>query len=572
MELDRGFGKLAVLIAKYGKHKLNKYLGDTEQHEIALTKYGRVQGRQRKNIYNEFGTYYAFEGIPYAKPPLGDLRFRAPQPPEPWRGILNCFSCKPKPVQLNLQTMWWEGSEDCLYLNVYTKKFKSENPLPVMVWIYGGGFQVGHCDYAIYAPDNFMQKDVVFVSFNYRLGLFGFLCFDDPQLNIPGNAGLKDQVMALKWVKENIHRFNGDPNNITVFGQSAGGASIHYMMLSPRLRGLFNKAIIQSGSAFAPWAITDRHDWGYKYARVLGYRGECNDKQVYDYLKQQNSRRLGLYYHSLLTKELMVDHVIFFFVPVVEPYITEDCIISRPIMESLATAWGNDIPLLIGGTSSEGLLVHAVTKKHPYCINGLGDFVNFLPKDLQHSRHYEELKKCGEKLREIYFKNKEPNFTEDIIDFLHMFGHKMFWHGIFRTMRARSKYGENNAPTYCYRFDYESNRYNPYRSLSCDDTVKQGVCHSEDLSYLFYNFLCGKMPVGGKDFKVMQNMISIWYNFALASNPNCEEITGVRWEEVREFSKPIRCLNINERCEFIALPEWNELCVWDEMYPEGSLV
>uniref|UniRef100_A0A1I8MGR8 carboxylesterase n=1 Tax=Musca domestica TaxID=7370 RepID=A0A1I8MGR8_MUSDO len=559
-------------VSRYIKHKFSRYLRVTHHYEIVQTKYGRVQGRQCKNIYNEFGLYYAFEGIPYAKPPLGKLRFRAPQPPEPWHGVLDCFNCKPKPVQINLKTLWCEGSEDCLYLNVYTKKLQSTTPLPVMVLIFGGGFQVGFYDYSIYAPDNLMQKDVVFVSFNYRLGLFGFLCFDDPDLQIPGNAGLKDQAMALRWIKKNIHKFNGDPENITVFGQSAGGACIHYMMLSPRLRGLFNKAIIQSGSAFGSWTMTDRHDWGYKYARVLGYGGSRKYKQVYEYLKQQNSRRLGSYYHSLLTKELVLDHVILFFVPVVEPYITEDCIIAKPLMESLASVWGNEIPLIIGGTSSEGLFSHAVVKKHPYIITELGDFVNFLPPDLRCLHSDQDLKEFGAKLRQIYFNDKQPNVAEDKLTFLQMSSHKMFWHGFLRTMRARRKYGSGSAATYCYRFDYDSEMCNPYRSLCCDSSVKQGVCHGEDMSYLFYNFMNGKLPVGGKDFRVMQNLVSMWYSFALTSNPNCKEIAPVQWEEVKDFTRHLRCLNISEPIECIELPEWDKLRFWDEMYGEENLV
>ncbi|XP_073820575.1 esterase B1-like [Musca autumnalis] len=369
-----------------------------------------------------------------------------------------------------------------------------------------------------------MQKDVVFVTFNYRLGIFGFLCFDDPELNIPGNAGLQDQVVTLKWVKENICKFNGDPNNITVFGPIAGAPSIHYLMLSPKSRGLFDTAILQSGSA---WVMADRHDWGSKYGRVIGYHGDCYDKQVYEYLTKQSSKNLGAYYHSLLTEQLMMNH---------EPYITEDSIIAEPIIKLLPNAWGNEISFLTGGTSSEGLLVHAVTKKHPYVINNLSDFVNFLPIDVQKSHNYKNLREMAMKLNSTYFKNKQPTFTGNLIEFLYMFGHKMFWHGIFPTMRARSKYSDKEVPTYCYRFDYDSQIYNPYRSLSCGNSVKKGVCHSEELSYLFYNFLCGKMPVNGKDFKCAQAMIAMWYNFALTSNPNCKEIKTVQCT-VSDFPK-----------------------------------
>lgn len=144
----------------------------TKETTIVNTKYGRVRGLQRKTLYDE-ELYYAFEGIPFAKPPLRDLRFRAPQPPEPWQDIRDCTYPRAKPVQRHIVLHVVEGSEDCLYLNVYAKQLKSEKPLPVMVWIYGGGFQIGEASRDIYSPDYFMKKDVILVTVNYRLGPLG---------------------------------------------------------------------------------------------------------------------------------------------------------------------------------------------------------------------------------------------------------------------------------------------------------------------------------------------------------------------------------------------------------------
>jgi carboxylesterase type B len=133
------------------------------------------------------------------------------------------------------------GSEDCLFLNVYTQQLPLDtiNTLkPVMVWIHGGGFSTGSSKSDLYGPEFLLTEDIVLVTINYRLGIFGFLSFEDASLEVPGNAGLKDMVMALKWVQKNISKFSGDPNNVTVFGESAGGMSVHYLVLSPLAAGI----------------------------------------------------------------------------------------------------------------------------------------------------------------------------------------------------------------------------------------------------------------------------------------------------------------------------------------------
>lgn len=134
------------------------------------------------------------------------------------------------------------------------KHFQISGNLPVMVWIFGGGFTIGGAEYSVYAPDFLLDRDIVFVSFNYRLGAFGWLSTED--LNCPGNWGLKDQVLALQWVKNNIGAFGGNPEKITVVGQSAGSASVSYLLQTKKTEGLYNAAIMQSGSSLCLWSLT----------------------------------------------------------------------------------------------------------------------------------------------------------------------------------------------------------------------------------------------------------------------------------------------------------------------------
>lgn len=197
---------------------------------------------------------FAFKGIPYAAPPVGNLRWMPPRPAAAWSGVREAraygHDCMQAPFPLDAAPLRTEPSEDCLYLNVWRPANGAKN-LPVVVWIYGGGFVNGGSSPAIYDGTRFAQNGIVFVSFNYRLGRFGFFGFPaltaaDPN-GLLGNYGYMDQIAALKWVRANIAAFGGDPNAVTVFGESAGGASVHMLLTSPLARGLFERAVVESG-------------------------------------------------------------------------------------------------------------------------------------------------------------------------------------------------------------------------------------------------------------------------------------------------------------------------------------
>jgi len=200
-----------------------------------------------------------FKGIPYAAPPIGDLRWKAPQPVKAWSGVRACTEFGHAEPQANTLELIYgmklsPMSEDCLYLNVYTPVKHASEKLPVMVWIHGGGFILGEA--ATYDGENLARLGAVIVTINYRLGVFGF--FAHPALakqsehGVSGNYGMLDQIAALKWVKRNVAAFGGDASRITIFGESAGGMSVAMLMSSPLSQGLFQRAIIESGVGFGP--------------------------------------------------------------------------------------------------------------------------------------------------------------------------------------------------------------------------------------------------------------------------------------------------------------------------------
>jgi para-nitrobenzyl esterase len=229
------------------------------------------------------GTIRVFQGVPYAAPPVGALRWQAPQPVAPWTGVRDTTKAGPGCVQGKVfgDIVLPELSEDCLTLNIHTPAKGAEARLPVMVWIHGGGFQAGAGSEPRHDGLAFARKGSVLVTINYRLGVFGF--FVHPELtresgrNASGNYGMLDQVAALQWVRDNIAAFGGDPRNVTIFGESAGSFAVSALMASPLAEGLFHKAIGESGAfftvgsgtlAFAPLAEGEQQ--GVKFAAAIG--------------------------------------------------------------------------------------------------------------------------------------------------------------------------------------------------------------------------------------------------------------------------------------------------------------
>ena len=210
---------------------------------------GLLQGMEKDGVVS-------FLGVPFAAPPVGELRWRAPQAPNKWQGVRradhladDCTQNPPAPAP-----PWWgtrASSEDCLYLNLWTPSGRKAARLPVMVFIPGGGYNIGGASWPMYDGTNLARRGVVLVTINYRLGKFGFfahpaLTKENPEGPL-GNYGILDQIAALEWVKRNVANFGGDPKNVTIFGESAGGGSVLLLMESPLARGLFHKAIVESG-------------------------------------------------------------------------------------------------------------------------------------------------------------------------------------------------------------------------------------------------------------------------------------------------------------------------------------
>ncbi|XP_004518271.1 esterase B1 [Ceratitis capitata] len=525
---------------------------------LVHTTQGTVKGQCNTSVYDD--VYYSFESIPFAQPPLGALRFKAPVRASPWPGVLDCTQKAKKPLQKHPRTNEIEGDEDCLYLNIYAKKLKSEKPLPVMVFLYGGGFEKGDPTRDLHGPDYFMMKDVILVTIAYRLGPLGFLSLTDPTVGAPGNAGLKDQLLGLQWVKENISEFNGDSHNITLFGESAGAASTHYMMLTPLAKGLFHKAILMSGTVLCPWALSPLKNLPQRLAQVNGYTGNGDDESVLEYLQKLPAEELVRPY--ILTKEENMDDCLFAFGPVIEPYLSAMCIVPKHPAAMFADAWGNDIPIIMSGTSFEGLLMFARVHMAPYLLHELNEnHQHMLPLELKQKHDIEKQKELAAKVREAHFAEKELRM-EHLLNYCEYASYKVFWHPILRTIKARLRYA--HAPTYLYRFDFDSPHFNHQRIGYCGKDVR-GVSHVDDHSYLFYGDFAWKLEKDTPEFRTIQRKIDIWTSFAENSDPNCENLGGNQWAPLQVDGK-LHCLNVSHDLAVIELPEVHKLQIWDSLY------
>ncbi|HKE92004.1 MAG TPA: carboxylesterase/lipase family protein [Gemmatimonadales bacterium] len=431
----------------------------------------------------------AFLGIPYAAPPVGDKRWRAPEPPASWRGVRGagkfgnrCIQTHPWPDMLFQSAA---ESEDCLTLSVWTP-VKPGDHLPVMVWIHGGGFFSGASDEQRHDGSALASKGVVLVAINYRLGVLGFLAHpgltaESPQ-HASGNYGLLDQIAALRWVKANIAAFGGDPNNVTIFGESAGSLAVSALMVSPLARGLFHKAIGESG-AFAGGRgslhLADAERRGAELASAMGVASLAQLRatppaKIIDALGTDFGR----------------------FWPIVDGYVLP----SDP--ESVYTAGKqNKVPLLAGWNSAE-------IKLPPTTVAAFEQqLATAFPQDLDSARvEYPASDDRQARLSAIALAS--DNFIA---------------HGTWKWIELHAATG--GVPVYRYLFDQ------PMPGDSgpppADDP---GAAHAMDIEYVFETLDSRHLAWQDVDRKVADLTATLWTNFAKTGDPNGPGVpTWPRW-------------------------------------------
>ncbi|XP_055691990.1 esterase B1-like [Lutzomyia longipalpis] len=523
---------------------------------------GPIKGITEVSDFNyEYASFYE---VPYGKPPLGPLRFKDPEPLEPWSGLFDATVGVQNTVEDQII------NEDCLRLNIYTKNTRLEgNPHPVMVLIAGGQFVRirNHKDYS--GPNYLLQKDVILVTMRHRLGALGFLSSDDPAIGVPGNAGLKDQVLALRWIQENIADFGGDPENVTLFGFSAGACCIHYHLMSPLCKGLFHKAIMMSGSAFFARGLMPKLNWAIRLARKLGWEGEDSDEaSAFEYLRKVDVKAMKSTEQTLLTDEEKFNGLESIYGPVIEAYKSRMCIIPKHPDEMIKNAWGHSIPLIIGGVQDEGLLFYKDVKENPKYWDNLNTNSSvLLPYNLTQEPFKREL--YGNRLKLFYFGRDYATVVDKLDSYIKLIGDRNFWYGIYRAIieRLRNTDYDRRGPTWVYRFAYESPTMNKYR-LADYARGFPGVSHADDILYIFSNNEgYGTPKEGTPEYVMMQLMVGIYTSFAINGDPNNDLLDAAmgKWEQI-SCSNPLFGCNIANPPEMMELPEKERVVFWDTLY------
>ena len=521
---------------------------------IVSTPQGPVQG-----VTTESSEIFNFKGLPFAAPPVGELRWAAPQPAPTWTETRAADSFGDRCMQIDdveggFFDRLIEGhglgavknflikravagqtplpmSEDCLYLNVRTGNLGSKTKQPVMVWIHGGGHQFGSGDFSYYQANGLVEKDVVLVTINYRLGAFGYMAHpalsDDSPHKVSGNYGSLDQIAALDWVRENIAAFGGDPDNVTIFGESAGGWSVTEMMASPLAAGKFHKAISQSGASTYHLGQMDGnglgwpsgYDMGKKVAKSVGLTGPTAD--------ELRAVPADVIMANLPEKSDEAFH-----------HIRDGYVFPKNVGHAFRDGDINAVPFLTGYNSDEGSLFFPDDQQpsvwEPDMPRGGPQMIAAL------NRHYPEK---GKAIAEIF--GLESDFTTGGSQ---MMGDEIFGVNVRFAAEANAALRQ---PTYLYHFS----RTPP------SDKQTLGAFHAAEIPFVFDSSE-PVLSLSDDDKALTDIMVSAWTNFAKTSNPNGENVPN--WPEYKgqnwmHFSgntgRPVAAIETNVRVDKLDLLE-----------------
>ncbi|MFL0252507.1 carboxylesterase/lipase family protein [Clostridium neuense] len=476
---------------------------------IVNTLYGEVKGERIDGIS-------IWKGIPYAAPPVGSLRFCPPNPPSSWDGIRDASKFGKSAMQPEKSTLIGDKSgtisEDCLYLNIWSPN-ADDKLRPVMVWIHGGGFIAGSGYDGIYDGTSFAKEgNVVIVTLNYRLGAFGFLYLKEiagEKYSTSGNCGLLDQIAALKWVKENIKAFGGDPNKITIFGESAGAASIGNLLAMPAAKGLFNQAIIESTTKLAINSATASKATN-KLINLLGIE------------KNEFEKLIALPADKLVKASLTFPMATF------RPVIDNVSIPEDP-EDLLRKGAAKNIPIICGSNKDEFALFSAANPS----------FDQWDEKEILTSLE----KQFGTAWPELY-----KYFSKEKIDKKTYNRIMSYYSFIYPTLKY-SEILSTMSPVWVYKFSFEH--------------PVLGAFHSSELQYVWNknevkNINLFKIPPQGR--KLAKQMHHAWIAFAHNGNPNANEIPYWPGFEVKD--RAVMVFNDESRVEY---DPYEDRKIWEKI-------
>nr|XP_048293156.1 pyrethroid hydrolase Ces2e-like isoform X2 [Myodes glareolus] len=476
-----------------------------EANPIRNTRAGKVRGSLVYVRDTKVGAH-RFLGIPFAKSPVGSLRFAPPEAPEPWSGVRD-GTLQPAMCLQNDDIMNLEGlkkiklimppismSEDCLYLNVYTPAHAHNGSnLPVMVWIHGGALIIGMASW--YDGSKLAAtEDVVVVNIQYRLGVLGFFSTGDQHAR--GNWGFLDQVAALRWVQQNIAYFGGNPDQVTIFGESAGGISVSFHVVSPMSQGLFHRAIMQSGVALLPRLISNTSEMVFTMVAKLSGCATSNSKGLVHCLRDKSEA------------EILAINKAFRIIPAV----VDGEFLPRHPQELLASADFHPVPSIIGVNNDEyGWILPLIFNTS----QTLKKITRSTLRAILKGTIAEQLMlppECSDLIMEEYMGDTEDPQTLQI-QFREMMGDFMF---VIPALQV-AHFQRFRAPVYFYEFQHRPNFFKDFkpRHVKAD--------HGDEVFLIFGSFFWGvKIDLTIKEKLLSRRMMKYWANFARYGNPNSE--------------------------------------------------
>nr|AGG20205.1 carboxylesterase ae17 [Bombyx mori] len=501
------------------------------------TKVGLIRG-----LTSEDGSYSMFMGIPYANVnysnPFGDAI-----PHTKFQDTFEAYDDGAICPQLYMFNETVLGNLDCLHLNIYVPSTAtSKKPLPIMVWIHGGSFRRGFAGRYMYDPKFLVKHNVISVNINYRLGPYGFMCLDHP--SVPGNQGLKDQTLALRWIKDNIEAFGGDPNEITVFGESAGGHSVDFHLLSNN-EVLFHRAIIQSGSTEAGTVLIEPDiEAPIKLADYLGYQTSEIEEALNFLIAADTDLVIG----AALDLNIMFKPCAENEFDGVNGFITKHWVNTEvPKVRKM--------PVLIGFNENE-LLINHVNKGNEH-FTTLDIFRTYLEQTFTFTN--EELDDMSQLVKNFYL-GDNPISEDEKWNIIYYDSDFTYIHPIQRTINKFLKNGAGDIFYYMFAYDGGRNAFKIANGVNAT-----GVSHFDELGYLFnMEYITGEITP--EDKTMIDRMTTMWTNFAKYSNPTPEtsELLPIKWEPVTK--QKLNYLKIDAELSLGNRPLNHRMAFWDLFY------
>ncbi|BFG05266.1 esterase-6-like [Drosophila madeirensis] len=485
--------------------------------DVCLKDLGCLRGTHMPGYQGE--EFEAFMGIPFAKPPVDSLRLRNPVPSGAWEGILDAGTAKDGCLQRNYFADKWpiSGVEDCLYLNVYRPKKRDGSPLPVMFYIHGGGFFSGTAHPVASGPEYMMDTEqVIMVTVPYRLGPLGFLSTGDTDM--PGNFALKDQRLAMRWVQQHIADFGGDPQLVTIFGHSAGGMSVHYHMLSPSSKGLFQRAMSLDGTIHSPFLKINKEPLAQarKLAAVAGIEGaeSLDSKGLAQALRELDPVELHKTVDSL---KVWANFPFISNTPVAEPVGCPEAFFTENPVQAHLEGRINQVPWLISVTSRAG--EGALSLLRAFDDRQLRAELN--EQFLEHFGHVLNLPETAspqvvQEILNAYAFEGDSISNDTLVPLAEIAGDFGFYYPLYETASSYAKYANlQENPLSFYFFEYRGMR--TLSTLFSGASVEYGVgaAHMDDaLHTIRIPAIIEDYPKDSEDAEVVKRMTLMMVDFA----------------------------------------------------------